>query len=69
MNPDGASQILEPKKMKAAELKAALTAHGLSTTGKKVDHVMLLGDNFYGSGIHGDDTSCRFKKTFEDIQR
>ena len=21
----------------------------------------------YGSGIHGDDTSCRFKKTFEDI--
>ena len=32
----------------------------------KVGHVMLLGDNFYGSGIHGDDTSCRFKKTFED---
>ena len=32
-----------------------------------VDHVMLLGDNFYGSGIHSDDSSCRFKKTFEDV--
>jgi hypothetical protein len=40
---------------------------GLNAAKNKVDHVMLLGDNFYGSGIHGDDTSCRFKKTFEDI--
>ena len=40
---------------------------GKFAAAKKVDHVMLLGDNFYGSGIHGDDTSCRFKKTFEDI--
>jgi len=40
---------------------------GKFAAANKVDHVMLLGDNFYGSGIHGDDTSCRFKKTFEDI--
>jgi hypothetical protein len=40
---------------------------GKFAANNKVDHVMLLGDNFYGSGIHGDDTSCRFKKTFEDI--
>lgn len=40
---------------------------GIHAAKSKVDHVMLLGDNFYGSGIHGDDTSCRFKKTFEDI--
>eukprot|EP01047_Picozoa_sp_COSAG01_P006409 COSAG01_NODE_231_length_21019_cov_104.980501_18_plen_321_part_00 len=38
-----------------------------SAAANKVGHVMLLGDNFYGSGIHGDDTSCRFKKTFEDV--
>ena len=30
-----------------------------------VGHVMLLGDNFYGSGIHGDTSNCRFQKTFE----
>ena len=40
---------------------------GKFAAANKVDHVMLLGDNFYGSGIHGDDSSCRFKKTFEDI--
>jgi hypothetical protein len=40
---------------------------GINAAKHAVDHVMLLGDNFYGSGIHGDDTSCRFKRTFEDI--
>ena len=40
---------------------------GIYAAKNGVDHVMLLGDNFYGSGIHGTDESCRFKKTFEDI--
>lgn len=33
----------------------------------KVNHVMLLGDNFYESGVHGDCHNCRFQKTFESV--
>jgi len=29
--------------------------------------VLALGDNFYGSGIHGDETDPRFHETFEDV--
>eukprot|EP00493_Phyllostaurus_siculus_P017225 UN17488 len=29
--------------------------------------VLALGDNFYGSGIHGDETDPRFRETFEDV--
>lgn len=27
----------------------------------------MLGDNFYGSGIHGSEYDPRFEKTFEDV--
>lgn len=29
--------------------------------------VLALGDNFYGSGIHGDDSDPRFEETFESV--
>jgi len=29
--------------------------------------VLALGDNFYGSGIHGDENDARFHETFEDV--
>merc|ERR1719300_768243 len=29
--------------------------------------VLALGDNFYGSGIHGDETDPRFEETFESV--
>lgn len=29
--------------------------------------VLALGDNFYHSGIHGDETDARFHQTFEDV--
>merc|ERR1719272_339855 len=32
-----------------------------------IESVILLGDNFYGSGIHGDCHNCRFQATFEQI--
>ena len=31
------------------------------------EFVALLGDNFYDSGIHGDETSSRFQDTFESV--
>ena len=42
------------------QMGAYAEAHG-------VGHVVLLGDNFYSSGIHSHDVSCRFARTFEDI--
>jgi len=32
-----------------------------------VDFATLLGDNFYSSGIHGDETCPRFEETFENV--
>lgn len=42
-------------------------AMGRFAADHEIDEVFLLGDNFYGSGIHGSCYNCRFQKTFEDI--
>ena len=33
----------------------------------KPEFVVMLGDNFYGSGIHGSEFDPRFQKTFENV--
>eukprot|EP00730_Choanoeca_flexa_P012571 TRINITY_DN4400_c0_g1_i1.p1 TRINITY_DN4400_c0_g1~~TRINITY_DN4400_c0_g1_i1.p1 ORF type:complete len:334 (+),score=89.66 TRINITY_DN4400_c0_g1_i1:60-1061(+) len=44
-------------------------SHGMNAVAAdiKPDAVFLLGDNFYSSGIHGDEHDARFKETFEDV--
>ena len=41
-------------------------AHGMKTV-VNPNAALLLGDNFYTTGIHGTDHSARFQKTFEHV--
>jgi len=42
---------------------------GMPLIAKELDakFVLALGDNFYGSGINGDENNARFHETFEDV--
>lgn len=58
---DGAPYYTKAQKS-AADLGMPAVAHQLNA-----EFVLALGDNFYGSGIHGDENDPRFEETFEDV--
>jgi len=49
------------------QMKSATLGMPLISDKINAEFVLALGDNFYGSGIHGDEHDPRFKETFEDV--